>query len=153
VKSLSEVIEFNRKNEAKAMPFFKQDILESSNEKGDLNDKDYKEALNTILTKTRGAIDSTMKEHQLNALCGPTVGPAWCTDLVNGDFFTGYAIYSSAAMAGYPHITVPMGLVFELPVGISFIGQPYQEPELLGISYAYEQASKKRVAPKFLGSA
>lgn len=153
VKSLSEVIEFNRKNEAKAMPFFKQDILESSNAKGDLNEKEYKDALNTILTKTRGAIDSTMKENQLDALCGPTVGPAWCTDLINGDFFTGYAIYSSAAMAGYPHISVPMGLVFELPVGISFIGLPYQEPSLLSISYAYEQASKKRVAPKFIASA
>jgi len=151
VKSLTDVIEFNKANEAKAMPFFKQDILESSDQKSGLDETEYKEALEKILTITRGALDSTIKEHQLNAICGPTVGPAWCTDLINGDFFTGYAIYSSAAIGGYPHITVPMGLVFDLPVGISFLGQPYQEPELLRISYAYEQASKKRIAPKFLG--
>jgi amidase len=150
VKSLTEVIEFNRTNEAKAMPFFKQDILESSDKKSGLDEKEYKDALEKILSITRGALDSTMKEHELNAVCGPTTGPAWCTDLINGDFFTGYAVYSCAAIAGYPHITVPMGLVFDLPVGISFLGQPYQEPELLGISYAYEQASKKRTAPKFL---
>lgn len=150
VKSLSDVIAFNKANEAKAMPFFKQDILESSDKKSGLDETEYKEALDKILTISRGALDSTIKEHQLNAICGPTTGPAWCTDLINGDFFTGYAVYSSAAMAGYPHITVPMGLVFELPVGISFLGQPYQEPELLSISYAYEQASKKRRAPKFL---
>ena len=151
VKSLTEVIEFNRTNEAQAMPFFKQDILESSNKKSGLNEKEYKDALEKILTITRGALDSTMKEHELDAICGPTTGPAWCTDLINGDFFTGYAVYSCAAIAGYPHITVPMGLVFDLPVGISFLGQPYQEPELLAISYAYEQASKKRIPPKFLG--
>jgi amidase len=150
VKSLTEVIEFNRMNEAKAMPFFKQEILESSDKKPGLDDNGYKIALDKILTTTRGAIDSTIRDHQLNAICGPTTGPAWCTDLINGDFFTGYAVYSCPAMAGYPHVTVPMGLVFDLPVGISFMGQPYQEPELLSICYAYEQASKKRVAPKFL---
>ena len=150
VKSLTEVIEFNKANETKAMPFFKQDILESSDKTSGLDATEYKDALGKILSITRGALDSTMKEHQLNAICGPTTGPAWCTDLINGDFFTGYAVYSSAAIAGYPHITVPMGLVFDLPVGISFLGLPYQEPELLSISYAYEQASKKRIAPKFL---
>ena len=153
VKSLAQVIEFNRKNESKAMPFFKQDILESSDKKPGLDHIEYRDALQTILSIARSALDSTIKEHNLNAICGPTTGPAWCTDLVNGDFFTGYAVYSSAAIAGYPHITVPMGLVFDLPVGISFLGQPYQEPELLSISYAYEQASKKRTAPRFLESA
>lgn len=150
VKSLADVIEFNKASEAKAMPFFKQDILESSVQKGGLEEEEYKDALAKIMAISRGALDSTMKEHQLNAICGPTTGPAWCTDHINGDFFTGYAIYSSAAIAGYPHITVPMGLVFDLPVGISFLGRPYQEPELIAISYAYEQASKKRIAPKFL---
>ena len=150
VKSLTQVIEFNRMNEAKAMPFFKQDILESSDAKTGLDNKEYRDALQKILTITRGALDSTVKDHQLNAICGPTTGPSWCTDLINGDFFTGYGIYSSASIAGYPHVSVPMGLVFDLPIGISFLGQPYQEPELLSISYAYEQASKKRTAPKFL---
>jgi amidase len=152
VKSLTQVIEFNRSNEAMAMPFFKQDILESSDAKPGLDNKEYKDALQKILTVTRGALDSTIKDHQLNAICGPTTGPSWCTDLINGDFFTGYAVYSSAAIAGYPHISVPMGLVFDLPVGISFLGQPYQEPELLSICYAYEQASRKRGVPKFLAS-
>ncbi|HMG93640.1 MAG TPA: amidase [Chryseolinea sp.] len=152
VKSLTQVIEFNRTNESTAMPFFKQDILESSDAKPGLDNKEYKDALHKILTITRGALDSTIKDHQLNAICGPTTGPSWCTDLINGDFFTGYGVYSSASIAGYPHITMPMGLVFDLPIGISFLGQPYQEPELLSISYAYEQASKKRTAPKFIAS-
>jgi amidase len=152
VKSLAQVIEFNRRNESKAMPFFKQDILESSDKKPGLDHIEYRDALQKILSIARSALDSTIKEHNLNAICGPTTGPAWCTDLVNGDFFTGYAVYSSAAIAGYPHITVPMGLVFDLPIGISFLGQPYQEPELLSISYAYEQASGKRTAPRFLAS-
>jgi amidase len=152
VKSLAQVIDFNRKNESKAMPFFKQDILESSDKKPGLDHIEYRDALQKILSIARSALDSTIKEHNLNAICGPTTGPAWCTDLVNGDFFTGYAVYSSAAIAGYPHISVPMGLVFDLPIGISFLGQPYREPELLSISYAYEQASKKRTAPKFLES-
>jgi amidase len=152
VKTLTQVIDFNRTNESKAMPFFKQDILESSDAKPGLDHIEYRDALQKILSITRGALNSTIKDNKLNAICGPTTGPSWCTDHVNGDFFTGYAVYSSAAIAGYPHITVPMGLVFELPIGISFLGLPYQEPELLSISYAYEQASKKRTAPQFLAS-
>jgi amidase len=149
VKSLKEVIEFNRKNEPRTMPFFKQEILESSEEKGDLESKEYKEALKKILSVTRGAIDGMLKEFDLDAICGPTNGPTWCTDLVNGDFFTGYGMYSSAAIAGYPHINVPMGLVQGLPVGLTFIGPAFGEPGLLAVAYAFEQASRKRVAPGF----
>jgi amidase len=152
VKSLTQVIEFNRANESKAMPFFKQDILESADQKPGLDNIEYRDALHKILSITRSALDSTLRENQLSAICGPTTGPSWCTDLINGDFFTGYAVYSCAAIAGYPHITVPMGFVFELPIGISFLGGSYQEPELLAIAYAYEQASRKRAAPKFLTS-
>jgi amidase len=148
-KSLQEVIEFNRKNEARAMPFFKQEILETSQEKGDLNSKEYKEALKKILTVTREAIDGMLKEFKLDAISGPTNGPTWCTDLVNGDFFTGYGMYSSAAIAGYPHINVPMGLAQGLPVGLTFIGPAFGEPGLLAIAYAYEQASQKRISPTF----
>ena len=144
VKSLTQVIEFNRMNEAKAMPYFKQDILESSDAKTGLDNKEYKDALQKILTITRGALDSTMKDHQLNAICGPTTGPSWCTDLINGDFFTGYGVYSSAAIAGYPHISVPMGLVFDLPIGISFLGQPYQEPELLSYQLRVRAGFKEK---------
>ena len=115
------VISFNKANDSTAMPFFKQDILESSEEKGNLDSKEYKDALKKILTTSRQALNSIMSEHQLDTVCGPATGPTWCTDLVNGDFFTGYGVYASAAIAGYPHITVPMGLVFELPIGLSFL--------------------------------
>ncbi|MBA4055480.1 MAG: amidase, partial [Marivirga sp.] len=149
VKTLKEVIAFNKQNEGVAMPYFKQDILESSEEKGDLQTKEYKDALSKILSVTRNALDTVMKENQLDAICGPTNGPAWCTDHVNGDYSTGYGVYVPAAIAGYPHITVPMGLVSGLPVGLSFLGSPYSEPGLITISYAYEQASKKRTSPGF----
>lgn len=150
IKSLADVIAFNKANAAKAMPFFQQEILESSNEKGDLNTKEYTDALKKILAVTREGIDKTLKEFRLDAICGPTNGPSWCTDLVNGDFFTGYGMYSSAAIAGYPHINVPMGMVQGLPVGLTFIGPAYGEPGLITLAFAYEQASHKRVAPRFM---
>lgn len=149
VKSLNEVIAFNKENKATAMPYFKQEILESSEAKGGLENKEYLDALNKILSSTRSALTNVLNKNQLAAICAPTNGPSWCTDLVNGDFFTGYGAYGPAAIAGYPHITVPMGLVFDLPVGLSFLGLPYHEAELLAIAYAYEQASKKRVPPAF----
>ncbi len=150
VKSLKEVIDFNRRNEAKAMPYFKQEILEGSEALGGLDTKEYKEALKKLLSVTRGGIDKLMKEHQLSAICGPANGPSWCTDLINGDAFTGYGAYSPAAEAGYPSITVPMGMVHGLPIGISFFGSAYSEPELIRIAYGYEQVSKNRMAPSLV---
>jgi amidase len=135
------------------MPYFKQDILESSQEKAGLDSKEYRDALEKVSTTTRNALDYFLKVEALDAICGPTNGPSWCTDLVNGDFFTGYGVYSPAAIAGYPHITVPMGQVFGLPVGLSFLALPYAEPQLIAIAYAYEQASKNRTVPKFTPSA
>jgi amidase len=152
VKSLEEVIKFNKDNEAKAMPYFKQEILEASQALGGLDSKEYKEAVHNLLTITRGAIDGLFKEHKLDAICGPANGPSWCTDLVNGDYSTGYGTYSPAAMAGYPSITIPMGLVSELPIGLAFIGKPFGEGELISVAYGYEQVSKNRTAPKFLVS-
>jgi amidase len=149
MKSLKDVIAFNKANEARAMPYFKQEILESSDAKAGLESIEYREALKKILSSTRNTLTKVMKENDLTAICAPTNGPSWCTDLVNGDFFTGYGAYGSAAIAGYPHITVPMGLVFELPIGLTFSGLPYSEPELISIGYAYEQASKKRVPPTY----
>jgi len=149
VKTLQDLIDFNRKNEAKAMPFFKQEILESSQEKADLKSKDYIDTLNKLRTTTRKAIDSLLKEHGLTAICGPANGPSWRIDLINGDSFTGYGMYSPAAVAGYPSITVPMGMAMGLPVGISFLGTAYTEPDLISIAYAYEQVSKKRESPAF----
>ncbi len=149
VKSLAEVIAFNKNNEAKAMPWFKQETLESSEAKGGLDSKEYLDALKSTLG-SRKIIDDMMSEHKLDAIAGTSIGPANCTDLVNGDYGTGFYFCPPAAMAGYPHITVPMGSVHELPVGLSFIAGAYKEAELLTIAYAYEQASKKRAAPKFL---
>ncbi len=149
VKSLADVIAFNRQHEARAMPYFKQEILESSDQKGDLQSAEYVEALNKVLSTTRGAIDSVLHDNQLDAIAGPATGPAACIDLVNGGYSTGYGAYSAAAVAGYPSVTVPMGLVFGLPVGLSFFGKAYSEPVLIAIAYAYEQASHARTAPTF----
>ena len=149
VKSLADVIEFNKANESRAMPYFKQDILEAANAKGDLTSKEYQEALKKILSVTRTGIDETLRQYNVQAICGPTNGPSWCTDLINGDHFTGYGMYSSAAIAGYPHISVPMGLAQGLPVGLTFLSTAFAEGELIEIGFAYEQASKKRAVPQF----
>ena len=152
VKSLADVIAFNQQHEAQAMPFFKQEILESSNKKEGLTSPEYQAAKTKNLTTSRNLINSLMDEHKLDAISGPTYGPSWCTDLVNGDHVTGYGLSTPAAISGYPHITVPLGQVQGLPVGMSFFGRAYTEPELLAIAYAYEQATKNRVSPRFLPS-
>jgi len=149
VKTLAEVIAFNKNNEAKAMPFFKQETLEVSEKRGGLDSKEYIDALKTTLG-SRKIIDDIMSEHKLNSIIGTSIGLPNCIDLVNGDYWTGFYFCPPAAMAGYPHISVPMGTVHELPIGLSFIAGAYKEDELLTIAYAYEQASKKRTAPKFL---
>ena len=151
VKTLADVIAFNKKNEAKAMPFFKQETLESSNAKADLTSKEYTDAL----AKTRSSrqlIDKLMATNKLDAICGTSIGFAGCIDLINGDYDTGFYFCPPAAMAGYPHITIPMGTVHGLPVGFSLMARAYQEGELLTLGYAYEQASKKRIRPTFTKS-
>ena len=149
VKSLKEVIDFNNRNKEADMPFFQQEILISSDAKAGLDSKEYKEAL-AKSTSSRKIIDDLFSEYKLDAVCGITSGPAACIDIVNGDYGTGFSFSSPAAMAGYPHITVPMGFVHELPVGFSIFGTAYSEGKILGIAYAYEQATKARKAPKFL---
>ena len=151
VKTLADVIAFNKENEAKAMPFFKQEILESCQEKGGLDSKEYTDALAKSLG-ARKLIDTLMKQHQLDAICGTSIGLPGCIDLVNGDYDTGFYFCPPPAMAGYPHITVPMGTVHDLPVGLSFFSTAYDEGGILKVAYAYEQASKKRTAPKFISS-
>jgi amidase len=150
VHSLKEVIEFNEKNRDSEMPYFGQDLFIKAEAKGPLTEKKYLQALakNHLLSRTQG-IDFIIRKHRLDALIAPTGGPAWPTDWINGDHFTGG--YSTAsAVAGYPHITVPAGYVFGLPVGISFFGAAWSEPKLIQYAYAFEQATRARQAPRFL---
>ncbi len=150
VKSLNEIIEFNKKNSEKEMPWFGQEILEKAQEKDGLNSKKYLKAL-TDCKKFAGkeGIDAVMKKHKLDAIIAGTNSPAWSIDLVNGDFGGGGSS-SPAAISGYPNITVPMGFIKGLPVGISFFGKAWSEPKLLKIAYAFEQATKHRQAPGFI---
>ena len=146
-RTLADLIKFNEDHRAEEMPYFGQELFEQSEKRGPLTDKTYLAALakNHRLSRTEG-IDATIKKHKVDAIIAPTGGPVWSTDLVNGDHFTGG--YSSAsAVAGYPHITVPAGLVFGLPVGISFFGEAWSEPALIKFAYAFEQGSKARRKP------
>ncbi len=152
VKTLKEIIDFNEKNRDKEMPHFGQDLLIKSEAKGPLTTKEYLEALkkNHRLSRKEG-IDFVLHQKKLDALIAPTGGPAWLTDWIDGDHFTGG--YSSAsAVAGYPHITVPAGFDHGLPVGLSFFASAYSEPKLIQFAYAFEQATMARKAPQFLVS-
>jgi amidase len=152
VKTLKDIIEFNEKNREKEMPYFGQDFFLKAEEKGPLSSKEYIEALekNHQLARKEG-IDATMEKHNLDALVGPTGGPAWLTDWVDGDHFGGGSS-GAAAVAGYPNVTVPAGFIFGMPVGISFFGRAWSEPVLIRLAYAFEQATKVRKPPKFLPS-
>ncbi|MCF2487196.1 amidase [Dyadobacter sp. CY347] len=149
IKSLAELIAFNKANAAKAMPYFQQELLEISEGRGSLQSKEYQEALAKILN-VRNALNALFESEKLDALCGPATGPAWCNDLVKGDLWSGYGGYGPAAISGFPSVTVPMGAVNELPIGISFLGKAFADAGLIRIAYAYEQASKNRTAPKFI---
>lgn len=148
-KTLTDIIAFNKTNEARAMPYFKQETLISSDAKSGLDSKEYKDAVKKT-TGARKIIDGLLAENKLDAICAVTNGLACCIDLINGDYDTGFSFSSPAAMAGYPHITVPMGTVQGLPIGFSFIAGAYREGELLSLAYSFEQAGPKRVAPGFV---
>ncbi len=149
VKTLKELIEFNKKDSIE-LKLFNQNFLEMAESKGDLQSEAYKKALSTMLKATReNGIDKFLKENKLDALIAPTGGPAWKIDHTNGDLFLGSSS-SYAAISGYPDISVPMGFIDDLPVGISFFGKAWSEPILLEIAYAYEQATKHRKAPKYI---
>ena len=146
VKTLEDIIQFNKDNADKEMPYFQQEILEEAQAKGDLAEKEYQDALKTVLEISREGIDESLKKDELDAILGVTGGPAWLIDLVNGDHF-GTGSSSPAARSGYPNISIPAGFVHGLPVGISMFSGAYEEPKLISMAYAFEQASKVRMAP------
>jgi amidase len=153
VKTLEDLIDFNNRNAAREMPYFGQDIFVKAQEKGSLSSREYLDALekNHRLARTDG-IDAVMDKFKLDALIAPTGGPAWVTDLVNGDHFAGGSS-NAAAVAGYPNINVTAGSMFGLPVGISFFGRAWSEPTLIKLAYSFEQATQARTAPRFLPTA
>ncbi|MEX0845062.1 MAG: amidase [Balneolaceae bacterium] len=146
VKTMDELVD-KTLADSEEMKYFDHDLLISANEKGDLNTDEYIQALERMLKFTREeGIDKVMDEHDLDAIIGPTGGPAWKTDLTNGDNFA-VSSSSPAARSGYPNITVPMGFIDGLPVGISFFGRAWSEPVLIEIAYSFEQATNVRKAP------
>jgi amidase len=153
VRSLEEIMAFNERHRDQVMPYFGQEIMSMAQEKGPLTEAAYLEALAQCRKLARDeGIDATLREHRLDAILAPSGGPAWLTDWVTGDHFGGGSS-SPAAVAGYPNITVPAGYLFGLPVGVSFFGGPYQEPTLIRIAYAFEQATQVRRPPAFAACA
>jgi amidase len=151
-KPLADLIRFNEENADREMPYFKQEIFEMAAKKGNLQTRAYRLALqkSKLLTQAQG-IDQIMNQNKLDAISAPSNSPVWTTDLINGDCGSSYVSSSSlAAVAGYPNITVPAGMLKELPIGISFFGRAFSEPTLIKIAYAFEQATKARRTPKYL---
>src|SRR5579871_3002999 len=150
IRTLKDIIDFDERNRDKEMPYFGQDLFVKAEAKGPLTEKEYVDALakNHQLARTDG-VDAVMDKYHLDALVAPTGGPAWLTDLINGDHVAGGSS-NAAAVAGYPNINVTAGFVSGLPIGISFLGRAWSEPVLIRLAYAFEQATKARQAPRFL---
>lgn len=152
-RTLKQLIEFNERHRDREMPYFGQELFVRAEGKGPLTEPAYLKALrmSKLLSQAQG-IDAVMSKHKLDALVAPTGGPAWTTDLVNGDHFTGGSS-TPAAVAGYPNVQVPAGYVYGLPVGISFFGRAYTEAKLIRLAYAFEQATRHRQPPRLLPAA
>jgi amidase len=149
IATMADVIAFNTQNASRELQYFGQEFLQRANTKGGLESKEYLDALANNHRYARGAgIDQVMNEHQLDALVAPTGGPAWLNDFINGDH-TGNGFSTPAAVAGYPHITVPAGMLHGLPIGLSFVGSAYAESTLIRLAYAYEQATRLRQVPQY----
>jgi len=151
-KTLDDLIKFNNDNAARELKYFGQSIMVDSAKLGDLNSKEYKDALETCRKYAREeGIDEAVDKNKLDAIVGPSNAPTWMIDTVSGDCGSGYVSSSSmAAVAGYPNITVPAGFAKELPIGISFFGKAFTEHTLIKLAYSFEQATKARRKPKFL---
>lgn len=149
IKTLDDVIQFNKANEEKAMPYFKQEQLENCTKTKGIKNPSYQNALVKGRDGARNIINEVIAKHQLEAIIGITMGPACSIDMVYGDRWGEDSLTQPAAMSGYPHISVPAGMAYRLPVGLSFFGKAYSEPTLIGMAYAYEQVSNKRVIPAF----
>jgi len=148
-KSLQDLIDFNNTHADKELKYFGQEIFEQAQARGPLTDPAYVAARTNATTTAQKAIDDTMAADNLDAILAPTNSPAWPTDLVSGDNFL-LGSSSPAAISGYANVTVPAGYAFGLPVGMSFIGGRWDEPTLLGLAYAWEQATHVRKMPTFL---
>lgn len=149
LKTIDEVIAFNKANEDKVMPTFKQENMVASAAKEGLDSKAYKEAYAKSHLGSKKIIDDVLQQNKLDALIGLTMGPSCSIDVIYGDRWGNVFLTSPAAMSGYPHISVPCGLLYDLPVGLSFFSTAYKEGELISLAYAYEQATKHRVKPSF----
>lgn len=149
VKNLTELIAFNKANEDKVMPTFKQERLEASNKRAGLDSAEYKAAWQKSHLGAMRIIDGILQQHRLDALIGLTMGPACSIDVIYGDRWGDVFLTGPAAMSGYPHISVPCGRVYDLPVGLSFYGTAYTEGSLIGMAYAFEQAGQHRIKPGF----
>ncbi|HEX6464372.1 MAG TPA: amidase [Vicinamibacterales bacterium] len=153
VHSLADLIAFDEREKAREMPFFGQELFQQAQKKGPVSSPPYRTARARCRSLAREqGIDLVLHVHRLDAIIAPTGSPAWTTDLINGDHFTG-ASSTPAAVAGYPSVTVPAGDAFGLPVGLSFIGTAWSEPRLIALAYAYEQATRHRHPPAFRSSA
>ena len=149
VRSLADVVAFNERNAVREMPYFGQERLVEAAKKGPLSDPAYRKALEANRRRAGAeGIDAALAKHRLDALVAPTGGPAWLTDYANGDHYSG-SCSQPAAVAGYPHVTVPAGFAFGLPIGVSFFAGAWSEPTLIRLAYAYEQATKARRPPRF----
>ncbi len=149
LKSIDEVIAFNKANEDKTMPTFKQETMVASAAMEGLDSKAYKDAYAKSHLGSKKMIDDVLQQNKLDALIGLTMGPSCSIDVIYGDRWGNVFLTGPAAMSGYPHISVPCGLVYDLPVGLSFFSTAYKEGELISLAYAYEQATKHRVQPSF----
>jgi amidase len=149
-RTLADLIAFNRARAADEMPWFGQDLFEKAEATSGKADPEYVKARDSAKRDAGpDGIDRLMQAHGVAMFVAPSYGPAWMTDLVGGDAYSGQSASQLPAVAGYPHVTVPMGTVKGLPVGLSFFGTAWSEAELLAAAYAFEQRARARVLPSY----